>query len=331
MHHCCLLTASARDVWRNSGHALIAGGIRSLIREAQPDVVFHKLDLLQRDAECWDWTRAHADSLVICGIPRLGSALGLYRDFGFWEDVLAAKDAGVRVADLFPGQHFEWRADPAEYRALVLAAAANRTVLDYERSLDLVLPRDAIFAAAAEALGDQYPVMPCGSYWARYWWGVEPVGPPDCYVIALRADEGMPAWALDEVARHQAVLAQDRPTIVVTRNATDYAAAEAAGIRGLALVTGPEDLLRLLARADMLLSFCVHVTIPAMAFAGIRVVNIAIDSRADAVDAFGVTSHPLAALEADRLPEPQRVNVTAEMYLERERFCWLWKERMTRC
>ncbi|MFB3816141.1 MAG: hypothetical protein ACE147_00640 [Candidatus Methylomirabilales bacterium] len=329
MHHCCLLTPAARDVWRNSGHALIVAGIKHLVREAQPDAVFHVIDLMQRDADCWGWARAHADSLVLCGIPRLGSDLRRYRDFGFWEDVLAVKAAGVKVADLFPGVHVAWQPTVEAARDLVLVADCNRTVLAYERSLDLVLPRDAIFAAAAEALGDQYPVMPCGSWWARYWWGIEPRA-PDCHVIVVRADERVPAGALVALARHQRALAETRPTVAVTRNAGDFHHAQDAGLQHVALVTESDDLLRLLARADVLVSLCVHATIPALAFGGIGVVNVAIDSRAAAVDAFGVVSHPLEALQAERLPEAQRVSggLAAQMHLYQERFCRLWKERM---
>lgn len=229
MHHCCLLTPTAREHWGNLGHALIEAGIRSLIREAQPDAIFHRLDMLRRDADLWAWTAQHADSLVICGVPRLGPMLDLYRGKGFWQDVLAVRQAGVPVADLFPGVHYLLAPDLDTYREQILSNPENRYVLECERQINLVLPRDRLFAAAAAGLGSLYPVMPCGSYWAARWYGVEPAA-KTVIALVLRADMGVPDWLAPEIARQQRALSQERETIVLTQNAADHTAALAAGI-----------------------------------------------------------------------------------------------------
>ncbi len=326
MHHCCLLTPTARELWGNLGHAMIEAGIRYLIRSSQPDVVFHRVDMIRRDPEIWAWVQAHADSLVICGVPRLGPMLDLYRGKGFWADVLTVRRAGVPVADLFPGVHYPLAAHRSAYTEQILANPENRYVLACERELNLVLPRDRLFAAAAAELGDNYRVMPCGSYWAFRWYDVEPES-RTLTAIALRADMGVPDWTESEIARHQGALARERETVVLLQNAADAEAAARAGIHGTVFLTEPADYLRLLARVETLISLRVHATIPALGL-GCRVLNIGIDSRAEALTEYGVASHPIDILRDDTLP----INLAQYpvMLDYRHHFLSLWKEHMHR-
>ena len=330
MHHCCLLTPAARELWGNMGHRMMVAGIRWLIRQAEPEVTFHELDLMRYDAELWNWTAQHADSLVICGVPRLGPMLDSYRGKGFWQDVLAIRSAGVPVADVSPGTHFLLEPTLDAYVARALDNPENRYVMECEGQMNLVLPRDAVFVAVAKACGIACTLMPCASYWAARASGIS-AGKRRLDAWSIRADMGVTPWALTEIDRHQRIMAEQRRTLVVVQTISDFAAAEQAGIEDLILVTDSLDFLRLMGQVDTLISLRVHSTIPSLAL-GVRVLNIRLDSRAMAVDEFGVQSHPIEILREPSLPldlAQTGPNATV-MGRHRESFIALWKETMHR-
>lgn len=73
----------------------------------------------------------------------------------------------------------------------------------------------------------------------------------------------------------------------------------------------------------------VHSAIPALGL-GAKVLNLAIDSRAEALTTYGIASHPLAILREPVLPLhlAQAGPPEAVMAASRQRVVELWKEHM---
>ena len=316
----------------NLGAPLTTASMRYLIRQAQPDAAFHDIDMMRRDAEIWGWAQSHADSLVICGNPRFFGPGGrdLFWGLGFWPDVMEMRQRGIPVADISPGVHLP--AEGAEERLLQLAREDPdaQYVLACERALNLVLPRDRLFAAVGTYDGQDYPVMPDAAWWAARAMGVDPTN-KTIDAISVRIDNGLEReWVL-EVVRQQRVMAERQRTVIIVQTEAELAAMREIGAEDVVPCTDAAEFLRLMAHVGTLVSLRVHSSIPALAV-GVRVLNLRLDSRSAALDEFGVQSRPLEILREPTLPLDlaQYGPSDAEMSGHLETFLTLWKEHMQR-
>lgn len=315
---------------QNPGWGAITGGIRHLIRRADPEAVFYTIDMLRDVPEAWDLAASQAETLSICGNPRLGTRLDQQYDWTLWERVLALRARGIRVADLFAGVHLAEPFPSADAIDALCNYDRARQVLAWEGSLDLVIGRDRLFLDLARRGGVAAAFVPCSSWWAHHEYGIQPGRDRQQHAIAVRIPEKTADWLPARLVEMQRNMSGDRPTLMLTMELADFHRMREAGAAPLVHVADFPSLLRIFGRTAVLLSLRVHSSIPALSM-GLRVANVAVDSRSLTLEPFAVSSHlvsELADKDFDPIECAQRSPFGDEVEDWTARFVNLFSSRM---
>lgn len=279
-----LVTPRAAGPDTNPGSELITAGIRWLLRSALRDVEFVEIDMLQPWGDAEYEAGGGVDLLVLCGNPRFDTGEHQWLYAGL---IRAMAECGRPMVDLCVGSCVPLDTPPAEAAGLLLGSSRNQELLGQLRGSRAVVTRDELSRRVLRDAGVPAVRLPCSSWWAAQEFRVGPVEgwlpsfdeptPPTRRRRVLVPIRGVDPDVL-------AGLAETREIVAVTQADADWCAGQ-----GLAstMVRDPFRLLLLFAECDEVVSFRLHAGIPA-ASVGARVVLAAIDSRAQAGDAFGI-------------------------------------------
>ncbi len=288
-----LITTGRRGPSQNVGCAVIADGLRYLIRQADPDATFHVLDQDEYQAQDWEWMRAVGGCLIFAGNPRINSVAesNQYCDRGIWAQIVEARAAGILTADLSVAATYYLPLQDLESMAReMLALPKVQETLAHEALMDLVIPRDPLMQALVSTVRDDAVLLPCASWWATDYWGVRPQ-PKRRHAVALKQLPGH-EWILKSIRATLEKLSEDRETILIGHDADDYQWLATHGpdlASRIEVFSEVRDLLECYAETDRLVSFRLHATIPALPL-GARVTHIALDSRHLCLEPWGLSS-----------------------------------------
>lgn len=262
-----LVTPRAAGPDTNPGSELITAGIRWLLRSALRDVEFVEIDMLQPWGDAEYEAARRCDLLALCGNPRFdtGDHQWLYSGL-----IQAMSECGLPMVDLWAGACVP----PGGRVDDLLANPRNRSILGQLAGFQAIVTRDTLAQQCAERAGLRAVQLPCSSWWAAKEYGVEPRRKTRRILVPIRGVDP------DIVER----LAARREVISLTRDDAQWCEDE--GIADT-MVYRPDEILTLLAEAEEVVTFRLHVGIPAASL-GARVVLAAIDSRAQAGEAFGI-------------------------------------------
>lgn len=313
----------------NPGDVFIKDGAKYLITQAEHDVpIFYDVSPFGRDDRVWNLLLNEADCLIIAGRPRLGLFCEKsYCDYFFWMDVMRAKEKGIVIADLWAGSCYPgW-----DVRRFLELCEGNETlaeVIRYESMLDYVVVRDAPARDLVAQKSSNVDLLPCSTYWAADWYGVEPKE-KEMNAITFRA---LPEheWVLSKLMAWHRQLLDERPTFFLAHGTPDYEwFLQCYGPnKYLVCIYDPRSLLEFYARVDKLVSFRVHGSIPALSL-GARVFHIATDTRSLSLNEFGV--EPVFFLELQNsgaLTESSFTLSALDKAAAREKFVNAFREKV---
>lgn len=302
MTHIALVAPSNTACTGNAGAHMITAGIRYLVRAAVPDALFITVDMLRDDARQWAAAR-ESEALVLCGNPRFSLSDDAWWEDGIWGRINACVDAGVRVLDGWAGASVGLglaRGGLPTQADHLLRIARNHRVLQHSYRLAGVIARDALAHHLYTTHGIRNAHhLPCSSWYAAREYGVMPDSEfPDIHAaIVLLALRGH-AWAPDALRRLAGSLADrhGQPCAFIATTFGDFEWANEVGLQRVMLVTDPPSLLRLYARCVRVVSLRIHASIPAASM-GAQVCTLAVDSRAQICEPFGLPVQPFTDLQ----------------------------------
>lgn len=278
-----LVTPRAAGPDTNPGSELITAGIRWLLRTALHDVEFVEVDMLSPWGDAEYEAGRRADVLVLCGNPRFdtGDHQWLYAGL-----IRAMAECGRPMVDLCVGACVPLDTPPAEAAGILLGSARNQEIIDLLRTFRAVVTRDELARRVLRDAGVPAIRLPCSSWWAARECRVSPVEEQQPTVDEPPRTRSrrvlVPIRGVDPEVL--AGLAETREIVAVTKADADWCAEQ--GLYA-PLVCDPLRLLHLFAECEEMVSFRIHAAIPAASL-GARVVLAAIDSRAQAGEAFGI-------------------------------------------
>lgn len=257
----------------NAGWHMINAGVRWLFRQALPGVEFVSLPMLRP----WDDDEQNlaktCDVLVLAGNPRydLGAHEWLYA--GVMDQMLAT---GRSLIDAWSGSAVQIGNSLEHDAQRLLAHPRNQGLLERLGRFDFAIARDALAQRVNELAGIRSVELPCSSWWARRELGIDRQGGKAWIFIAHRVAETREAIQSHARAGWR-VVATDR---------YDAACCREMGVEP-DLIFRPAELLSAFATADSVVSCRLHSAIPAASL-GCKTAIIAIDTRSQAGDAFGI-------------------------------------------
>lgn len=279
-----LVTPKEVSAKANPGSHMITAGIRYLLEQVVPDAEFVPIELLLPWGSNERQIAATCDALVLCGNPRFdtGNDQWLYTDV--LDEMLAI---GCPVYDLYGGSCTPLGLSGNQQLTALVENERNRDIARRMARCAGVTVRDAMSVQVCRALGIDARLLPCSSWWAADCHGITHTGGDRRVLIPYRYQD------IELVNK----LAVGREVVTVSQKDYDWYLAEGLDSR---LIFDPVRLLELFAESEEVVSFRLHCAIPAASL-GCRVLTVAIDTRASAVDLFGMPRSPLMA----GMPQPE--------------------------
>lgn len=296
MHCYALITPIHTGSDSNPGWHFITAGIEHLVRQADPEAVFHEVNMLRPDP-AWHVVAANCRAMFFCGNPRFNTTEEkVFWDWHIWERIRNRLDLGVPLIDAWAGS-----AHPLPIPAVgemvnrMRAMAKTQAILAYEKHALLCIARDVTAYELLKTANPNTVLWPCST-----WWAAEEMSPElaetasralkSHNVISLRR---VGEWQISFVRRWFKRLSDELPTIVLAHCYRDWAwFHQRLPELSVQCVTHPRTLLRVLAHTRKCISFRTHVSIPALSL-GARVADVSIDSRSMTLAPFGVASDSL--------------------------------------
>lgn len=282
---------------RNLGHHFITAGIKHLISAACGPVSFNRLNMLSPDPPGMLSTLASSDLAVICGNPRFNmDHKKVYWDSGLFSDLTRSSSPRPLFIDAYPGSAHP---DPTLSVPLqakeLLTVPKNIELLETLKKFALVIPRDELTnLLCALSHVPTFP-LPDSSYLAPIAAGVTPLPKDTNSVILFRFTHNRSTLA--RLIVRASSLPSHLPFIYVATNEPDFTwfTRFAPGSPSITRAYTAKALLPILARSELVLSFRLHVAIPALAL-GCRVALAALDSREAACIPFEIPTYPVSKL-----------------------------------
>lgn len=260
----------------NPGCHMITAGIRYLIKLAIPAAEIVPIELLSPWGNAERLIAKDCDMLVLCGNPRFDTGNHQWLYSGVLDEMLAV---GCPVYDLWAGSCTPLGLNDNDQLTALVENERNHEIAKRLARCASVVVRDAMSARVCGQFGIDTQLLPCSSWWSASEYGIKRIGGDRRILIPIRGQD------IDLVLK----LAEGREVVTVTQHDYDWYLS-----RGLdsQFIFDPQDLLRLFAECEEVASFRLHCAIPAASL-GCRVLMVAIDTRATAVDLFGLPRSPL--------------------------------------
>lgn len=268
----------------NPGAHMITAGIRYLVGQAVPEVVFVPVEMLHDDRDSW-LAAATCQALIICGNPRFSMSEPSWHECGLLKRLAELQSTGIKVIDGWSGATHGYVAGATvhDMAAALLEFPRTAEYMKLARRFSGRITRDPLMTLLYERSGTTATQLPCSSYWAPQHYRSRRAGLKAGSVVAVLGQLGRD----DMSAAVAAVIEQlSGPVRVIASMADDLRHMHDAGIEA-ELVFEPEALLEVYAKAQRVIAFRLHAAIPAAAM-GCEVGLVAVDSRALAAEPFGI-------------------------------------------
>jgi hypothetical protein len=273
----------------NPGWHMINAGIRHLFRRAYPGAEFVSLVMMR------PWTAEErslaksCDVLVLAGNPRYDGGGHEWLYSGVMDQMIAS---GCRLVDAWQGAGLAMGNTVERDAQHILSTPRNRRIMDRLQRFDAIITRDDRAQRANEMAGLPSVQLPCSSWWAAEEYGVTRTGGTDKILIAQNVTQ-----ATKTIIKH-------KDWRVVATSRVDYEHCRKIGVDA-ELIFNPVEMLTTFAQADTVVACRLHSAIPA-ASVGCKTAIVAIDTRAQAGDAFGIPwATPGASLQPKHAAQPQ--------------------------
>lgn len=284
----CLITPIEKG--GNPGCQIITAGIKGYLRKHDNQAEFLTINMVKPD----DWAKVEktADKLVFCGNPRFNQTEAkTYWDWGVWKHILELYDKGMPFIDAWAGscvgfQEYTSNPNPCNVFDILMGVRKNRDILQFEAKAERLIARDKPTELMFQTVSKNVELIPCCSIYAKNEYRIES-GKKDYNLIVLRSLPGN-EWLLDKIAKVQKQMSKDKPCILLVTTKQDLEWCQKVKPMG---VYEPEELLKLYARTDEMVSFRVHASIPAYSL-GAKVTDYYYDSRCETTKLLGIKSLP---------------------------------------
>lgn len=295
------LTNSAPDL--NPGSHLISDGVKALVRLADPHAILQDITMFEYNAGHWEAMLERCDGIFLCGNPRFNPCdIPVFWLTDLLEFICKAGARGVKTGDLFLGTACPLPVKSASVTASeLLFQSWNKTTLKYLSEFDLLITRDSISQEICSGAANGSFSFYDSTFWAKDYYGIIP-GLSLYNCVTLPSLNCQPALlkVLYEISVHLSALKQ---TYILCHSVNEYwlFKKQFPGVDNVILIYDPRSLLEFYSHVDKLVSCRLHGSIPALSL-GVKVFNVAMDSRADAYDLFGFRSVSYTSLIKIRLP-----------------------------
>jgi hypothetical protein len=273
----------------NPGWHMINAGLRHLFRRAYPGAEFVSFPMM-RPWNIEERARAGScDVLVLAGNPRYDGGGHEWLYSGVMDQMIAS---GCRLVDAWQGAGLAHGNDVGRDAQHILSNQRNRRIMDRLQQFDAIITRDDRAQRANELAGLNSVQLPCSSWWASEEYGVTRTGGTDKILIAQNVQQATP------------VIRAHLDWRIVATSSHDHEHCRKIGVDA-ELIFKPLEILALFAQADTVVSCRLHSAIPAASL-GCKTAIVAIDTRAQAGDAFGIPwATPGASLKPKHATQPQ--------------------------
>lgn len=282
----------------NAGSHLISDGIKELVHRTDPQAILQDITLFSHCANTWAVVLSKATGIFLCGNPRFTPGEHPY----FWctellEHMQKAQATGIKIGDLFLGTAY-----PLPLKSVNDMVKELDT---YERNIktvwalkefDLIITRDVLSQAICSRSIPNSMLLPDSTFWAKDYYGVfSEKKEYNCVTIPSLNCE---TWLIKKLYKIAERLGKEKTTYFLCHAKNEYWLAQKTipNIKNLIIIYDPKSLLEFYARVNKLVCCRLHGSIPSLAM-GVKVMNVAMDSRAKAYDMFGFKSVPYTDLK----------------------------------
>jgi hypothetical protein len=200
--------------------------------------------------------------------------------------------SGCRLVDAWQGTGLAIGNSVERDAQHVLSRHRNKNIIERLRLFHAIITRDHRSQKVNELAGLNSVQLPCSSWWAAEEYGVTRTGGTDKILIA------------QNVTQATKTILDRRDWRVVATSRVDYDHCRKIGVDA-ELIFNPAEILAMFAQADTVVSFRLHSAIPA-ASAGCKTAIVAIDTRAQAGDAFGIPwAQPGESMQPKQATQPE--------------------------
>jgi hypothetical protein len=273
----------------NPGWHMINAGIRYLFRAACPGAEFVSLPMMR------PWNRQErdmarqCDTLVLAGNPRYDGGRHSWLYAGVMDQMIAS---GCRMIDAWQGTGLAIGNSADRDAQHVLSRHRNKKIIERLRLFNAIITRDDRSQKVNELAGLNSVQLPCSSWWAAREYGITRTGGTDKILIAQNVSQ-----AANAIIGHR-----DWRIVATTRQ--DHEHCREIGVDA-EMIFNPAEILAMFAQADTVVSFRLHSAIPA-ASVGCKTAIVAIDTRAQAGDAFGIPwAQPGESIQPKQATQPE--------------------------
>ena len=276
----------------NPGDHLIGKGIEYLVMEAEKRMdnfpIFNYVSIFDSNEDVWDRVYKEADYLIIAGTPQLGAGNVPERfNQTFYDKVKKAKDKGIIIANLWAGicdDRFREIDKGAEF-----IAKKHGDFLKKNFSLfDYITVRDLLSHKVLNNLGIENTHLLDSVFYSPKFFNVEKCNNAINVVSLKGLGNDFHENVISALHKIEKLYNRDRPLFYVAHDINDYKRFYGR-FNNLICVNNPRDLLKIYSKAEEVVSFRVHGSIPSIYF-GAKVQHIKIDSRSNNVEYTGLKS-----------------------------------------
>lgn len=303
MHKYYLVTPLTNAPSFDPGVTFITHGCKHLISLADPDAYFFHISNTSYSKPDWDILFDQADCLILSGNPLYDPTdIEVYWNFEIWDHVMEAHSRGIPIADLWGYSSHPLPVPDLEIMAdRMLKTHRTKRLLEIQSRFDLIITRDLCAQVIASSMRQDVDALPCCSFWSHLYFNVKP-RPRTFNAVTLRYMKGQ-EWILEPLHALSQILAKEKPTFIVCHTRYEYlwAREHLPQIQNLICIYDPISLLNFYSRCDKVISIRLHASIPALSL-GCKVINLAIDTRSQALDLFNIPSIPYTELKNGSIP-----------------------------
>lgn len=276
----CLITPVKISPLSNPGCIFITDGIEYLFQKAFPGSEFKRVSM-------FNWTPKHdeaiewSDAVVVCGNPRydMGTETDSWLYTGLFDKLI---ETGKPLIDAWQGSSARHRdnKDPRSDAGELLMRPRNKAMIKRLSKFSAIISRDlrASLVNSAAKLG--HALIPCSSWFAYKLYDVPQVEKnKDLVIVYRRPGCGNTVQLLRHLQKtHEVVCTTGFDSTWCKNIHVDHIT-----------VFDPKELIALYASARSVISYRLHAAIPAASL-GAKVSMVAVDTRAQAAEMFGIHS-----------------------------------------
>ncbi len=263
----------------NPGDILIGNGIEYLIRKAEKELdnlpIINYINIFKLDDIVWQRVYDEADYLVLCGTPHFNKN-GVNHIFNLFPNIKKAHDLGIVTSALWVGSGYT-EIKYTEDTAVEELFKVNKEVIEEYRIFDLIITRDKISTKIFEKAHIEATQLCDSVFFASDYYSIE-ARENNINLLVLRDMPNLEKQVVEVLEKLGDQLEKGRPLFYLCHTVRDFNVYKDLIKGNIICINNPKDLLEMYSRANQVISFRIHGTIPSINF-GKSVINIGVDSR----------------------------------------------------